>query len=487
MAFVLSVTGTAALAQLPAISVGPLGVELQSVASGLVSPLFLTHAGDGTSRLFIVEQTGLVRLVKNGVLQATPFLNVSALITPLNAGYDEKGLLGLAFHPGFGNPNSPGYRTLYTYETLPRVAAQATFTVPGTTSFSHQTAVVEWKASAADPDQVDPASRRILYRSDHPQGNHNAGMIAFDVNGYLYIADGDGGGSNDSGSGHVAGGNAQSLDVALGKILRIDPLSPALTPGSSDPISGNGQYRVPASNPFVGTAGLDEIYAYGLRNPYRFSFDAPTGRLIAADVGQNAIEEVDIITGGGNFGWARKEGTFTGPIAGDLTGLIDPVLQYDHDEGQSVIGGYVYRGALIPVLAGKYIFGDLGFNADGRLFYGDLTTGELRRLKIGLGTQETVNFYIKGFGQDAQGALYVMGSPNIGPSGTAGVVYRIIKVSKPGDISGDGQVNVFDLQIMAGAWNTQQGQPNYSPAADLTGDGRVNVFDLQVLAQNWNT
>jgi glucose/arabinose dehydrogenase len=500
IAFVVLAVGAAAMAQITdpiptPIPVGPLGIELQTVATGLVSPVYLVSPPDGSGRLFVVDQIGKVRLIKNGTLQAAVFLDVSGLITPLNAGSDERGLLGLAFHPGFADPNSPGYRTLFTYESLPTVAGSADFTVPGTASFDHQDSVVEYKVNPASPDQVDMATRRILFRGNHPFSNHNGGTIAFGSDGYLYISIGDGGGSNDSGAGHVAGGNAQDTTLALGKILRIDPLSPSLTPGSPNAASVNGQYRVPNDNPFVGVAGLDEAYAYGLRNPYRFSFDVPTGRLIAADVGQNSLEEVDIVTKGGNYGWRVKEGTFlfnfsngtvTANSPGSPAGLIDPVIQYDHDEGDAVIGGFVYRGQQIPVFVGTYLFGDLSGKGPppGRLFYGDLSTGSIRELTIGV-TPRSLGLFLKGFGQDAQGELYVLGSAVEGPSGTQGVVLKIVRIGVPGDVNGDGVVDAQDLLLLALAFGSHTGDPNYSPAADLTGDGTVDIIDVLTLADHW--
>jgi glucose/arabinose dehydrogenase len=492
---VVSASATAQITNpIPApIPLGPLGVELQTVASGLVAPVYLTSAPDGSGRLFVVDQIGKVRLIKNGTLQATAFLDVSAEITPLNAGYDERGLLGLAFHPGFADAGSPGYRALYVYVSVPFVSP-GDFTVPGVVSYNHQDVVVEYKVSLANPDLVDPASKRVLFRGNHPAGNHNGGMIAFGGDGYLYIAIGDGGGSNDNGSGHVAGGNAQDITLALGKMLRIDPLSPSLTPGSPNPASVNENYRVPADNPFVGVAGLDEVYAYGLRNPYRFSFDVPTGRLVVGDVGQNNLEEVDILTKGGNFGWRVKEGTFTfnfsnGTVTanspGVPAGLIDPVIQYDHDEGNAVAGGFVYRGQRIPVFVGTYIFGDYaGKGSSGRLFYGDLETGDIRELQIGV-TPRPLGMYLKGLGQDAEGELYVCGSTVQGPSGTQGMVRRIVRIGVPGDIDGDGLVDVADLLYLVDAFGSLEGDLNYSPAADLDGDGAVDVVDLLTLVENW--
>ncbi len=294
-------------AQLPSIPTGPISIELESVASGLNAPLEFVPVNDGSGRLFIVEQGGRIRLLKTGVVNATPVLDISAII--IVGG--EQGLLGLAFHPGFANASSPGFRKLYTYATF-NPSGAADFTVPKGSAFANQCVVTEWQISGANPDIVDVSTRRDVIRIDHPQENHSGGKIAFRPgDGYLYIGIGDGGGGNDVGDGHTPNlGNGQDITNLLGKILRIDPIAPALTAGSADAISGNGKYRVPRMNPFVGGAGLDEIYAFGFRNPFRFSFDPVGDRLLVGDVGQNAIEEIDVVEHGKNYGWNKKEGTF---------------------------------------------------------------------------------------------------------------------------------------------------------------------------------
>ena len=293
------------------IPAGPTAVDVQAVASGLVAPVYLTVAGDGSNRLFVVDQVGLVRLIKNGQLVDQPFLDVHGRLVSLNNAYDERGLLGLAFHPGFADSGSPGFGRLYTYQSEP-VAGPADFTVPlpSGVQFNHQDVVTEWQVDANNPDAVNPGSAREVLRSDHPQANHNGGQLVFGPDSLLYIGIGDGGAGNDVGSGHSPQGNGQDITTVLGKILRIDPLPPTLTADGVGPASANGQYRIPSDNPFAARNGVAEIYAYGLRNPYRFSFDPATGDLVAGDVGQNTIEEIDIVTKGGNYGWNRKEGTF---------------------------------------------------------------------------------------------------------------------------------------------------------------------------------
>ncbi len=257
----------------------------------------------------------------------------------LGGNYDERGLLGLATHPNFTeNP------LLYTYTSEPSSgpADFPTVLTEGTTN-NHQSVVAEWRLEPSTGSQVDPATRREVLRIDQPQSNHNGGTMRFGPDGLLYISLGDGGAADDQGNGHSAGGNAQDTSNILGSIIRID------VDGRT---SVNGRYAVPADNPFVNVAGVDEIYAYGLWNPFSFSFDRSTGQLCLADVGQNKIEEVDLIEKGRNYGWNLKEGAFyfdpngagsgyvttvpVGPVPSDL---VDPIAQYDHDDGTAVIGG----------------------------------------------------------------------------------------------------------------------------------------------------
>ena len=424
---------------------GSVRVGLTTLVGGLTAPLDLRPAPDGSGRLLVTDQAGSVRIVQGGSLRATPFLDVSSrLVSPLGilgshdeTDYDERGLLGFAIHPDFATPAAPGFRKVYTYTSEPN-SALADFTtapLPPGTSFDHQNVIAEWTVDAADPDRVDPASRREILRVDQPQFNHNGGMLSFDPDGYLLIGCGDGGAGNDVGEGHGPAGNGQDLGTVQGSLLRIDPLPTGARDAVNAP-SANGRYRIPATNPFAHADGLDEIYAYGLRNPYRFSLDPPTGRLVVADVGQDHVEEISLITAGANAGWRLKEGTFRfNPVDGSVTddlaglpaGLLDPVAQYDHDEGSAIVGGFVYRGSALPELAGKYVFGDFsrGFTQPGgRLFTADLGTGLIEELIIGL-DDRPLGLYLKGFGVDAAGELYVLGSTALGPYGTTGVVLQL--------------------------------------------------------------
>lgn len=429
------------LAAATAIAAGPIPdpivkgterIQLNAIAAGLVSPTAMAYAPDGSGRLFVVDQAGKIDVVQNGALQPTPFLDVSSLLAPLMTGYDERGLLGLAFSPDFNNPGTPGFHKFYTY-TNERVSGAADFTVPMTGAFDNQAVVSEWTVSSANPNVADASSRKVLMKIDHPEFNHDGGTLAFGPDKMLYISEGDGGNANDVGPGHnPTTGNASDTSTVLGKILRIDPA------GNN---SANGKYGIPASNPFAGGGGLGEIYAYGFRNPFRFSF-APNGDLIAGDVGQNNVEEVDRVIAGGNYGWHTKEGTFLfNPADGSVGastvggpgGLIDPVLQYDHDEGIAIVGGFVYHGADFPELDGKYVFGDFSTNFGtpaGRLFYGDLATGQINEFQYGL-ADLPLGLFVKGLGEGPDGELYLLGSTTLGPTGTTGVVVAIVPVPEP--------------------------------------------------------
>jgi glucose/arabinose dehydrogenase len=445
---------------LPPIPKGNIAVHLNPVATGMSAPAYGISAPGDTNRLFIVEQNGLLRVLQNGVLQPGAALDMQSRVqpplNPANAN-DERGFLGLAFHPGFATPASPGFNTLYTYQSEPiATGSSVTYAAPNNATQNYKMVISEWKMGPTGV--VDPNSRRELISFGKNAGNHNGGTIAFGRDGYLYLALGDGGNANDVGASHIEpGGNAQNMTTPLGKMLRIDPVNPALTLGSANPVSGNGQYRIPADNPFT-TAPVPETYALGFRNPYRFSFDrGGTGDLILADVGQNTVEEINRVVRGGNYGWAVKEGTFlfnreTGPNGNAGTvganspnlplGLIDPIsgplgtLQYDHGDGISITGGFVYRGTAIPELFGKYVFGDLairgGPRVDGRLFYADLEDGTIHEFLLPQFANDQIpnSLTVHGFGEDNNGELYAMVT-NTPANGTGGIVYMIAPVPEP--------------------------------------------------------
>jgi glucose/arabinose dehydrogenase/plastocyanin len=405
---------------------GNITVELKTIADGMVSPLGLAVPDDGGGRMFVYDQVGLIWVVTAAGRLPTPLLDLRTRLVNLSGAYDERGLLGLAVHPNFAqNP------ILYTYTSEPNSGAAdfpSTLT-PGTTN-NHQSVLAEWRINPANTNRADPASRREIMRIDKPQSNHNGGTLRFGPDHFLYLSLGDGGEADDQGTGHSPGGNGQNTTNILGSIIRID------VDGTN---SANGKYGVPTDNPFVAKPGVDEIFAYGLRNPFSFSFDRGSGLLYLGDVGQNKIEEVDIITKGSNYGWNIKEGTFyfdpNGAGAGYVTDmpvrpvppdLVDPIAQYDHDDGTAVIAGYVYRGSQIPALAGRFVFGDWGIfgSPSGRLYYLDASSA-VKELRIGI-EDRALGYYLKGYGEDATGELYVFASRPQGPTGIGGIMYKIV-------------------------------------------------------------
>jgi glucose/arabinose dehydrogenase len=400
-------------------------VELKPVASGLASPVHLVVSPDRADRLLVVDQAGTVRVVEGGALREEPFLDATQRLVALKPNFDERGLLSIAFDPGYRDAASPGHRRVFVYTSEP-VAGTPTFPFLHGAEMQpdHHAVIASWKVRA-DGLAVEPSTRVEVMRVVEPQFNHNGGMIAFGPDGYLYIGLGDGGSANDLGPGHnMETGNAQDMKVPLGKMLRIDVNGRA---------AASGTYGIPKDNPFVKSGGLPEIFALGLRNPWRWAFSGD--QLLVGDVGQNKLEMVYRVEAGKNYGWRIKEGTFkfstTGIIDDDLTGvppgLTPPVLQYDRDEGTSIIGGYLYRGRTFPALVGKYVFGDYrnGKTFSGRLFFAEIPNGEIRELRIGADDRE-LGFLLKGIGLDADGELYLCGSAQPGPVGTGGVVVKVI-------------------------------------------------------------
>jgi len=329
-------------------------------------PILVAHAGDGSGRLFVPDQSGMIHVVRPGATEAKLFLDLRAGTAPWTK-WNEEGLLGLAFHPRFR-------------ENGEFFVCQS---VKGEKRLQH---VTRFRVSGSDPDRADPASGEVVLEIEQPFWNHNGGPIAFGPDGRLYVGLGDGGSRNDP------FGHGQRLDVLFGKILRIDV-------DRRDPGLG---YAIPADNPFVGRDGArGEIYAFGLRNPWQLAFDLPTGRLWAGDVGQDLIEEIDLVVAGGNYGWSAQEGTKPFGSRAAAGPLIDPVWEYDHDVGKSVTGGRVYRGRAIPELVGRYV-------------YGDFVSGRMWALSVDDAGRATANHAIPwngrpifGFGADESGELYV--------------------------------------------------------------------------------
>jgi len=354
------------------------------VLQQLHSPTCIAAAPDASGRVFVCDQPGKIFIIEGGMMRPIPFLDISSTaaniadrkVLAVSTGYSERGLLSLAFHPGYSNPGSPGYRKFYlNYNKSYQSGIDPPQHDGGSWTVNCTTVIAEFQVSATNPNLADPLSERKVLLYPQPQANHNGGNMVFDANGLLYIGSGDGGASNDNGNGHTGGfansalGNGQDKTVYLGKILRIDPL------GTNGP---GGQYGIPATNPFVGEGGgvKEEIYAYGIRNPWGLAFDngpGGSGCLFCADVGQGRIEEVNLITNGGNYGWRYLEGTERPTFSSTMTHpggtLIDPIAQYGHPGitgttlpllGLSITGGIVYRGSAIPALQGKYVFGDYG-------------------------------------------------------------------------------------------------------------------------------
>ena len=353
-------------------------LDLQKVASGLSAPVFLT-APAGDPRLFIVEQAGTIRIVQSGNVLSTPFLDITSSV----ASGGERGLLSMAFDPLYA---STGFFFIYF------------------TDLNGDIAIERYQVSSGDPNLANPSPLRILTIPHRDFPNHNGGLVTFGPDGFLYLGTGDGGGGGDT------LGNGQNLNALLGKLLRIDVSN----------ASSVQPYAIPSTNPFAGQIGRrGEIWAYGLRNPWRYAFDAATDFLYIGDVGQNRMEEVDVAaaaTAGLNYGWNITEGTLCYPNAPCNTeGLTLPVLEYAHDAsgGCAIIGGRVYLGNAIPELQGRY-------------FYSDLCSGWLRSFVYSNGTAiEKTDWgitnagQILSFGEDAQGELYMLAS--------SGTIYKVVR------------------------------------------------------------
>ncbi|MEM7425544.1 MAG: PQQ-dependent sugar dehydrogenase [Pseudomonadota bacterium] len=402
-------------------------VKLEPVVSGVNTPLAMVQP-DGDDRKFVIEQNGRVRIIdKDGNLSATPFLDIRNEIVDLHQDFDERGLLGLAFHPNF-KENGKFYVAYSSHLNYDSDLGKMLW-------WSHTNTVAEYTVSKDDPDAADPNSARIIHRLDWPQFNHNGHWIGFGPDGMLYISTGDGGYANDWGIGHnVTEGNGQDMTTKLGKILRIDVNKSA---------DGNN-YAVPSDNPFVGNDDVaPEIWASGLRNPWRCSFDTAGGDLICADVQQNSYEEVDVIVKGGNYGWRVMEGNHcfdytkpdNHPKSCKQDGLIMPILEYknctakpDGCLGISITGGYVYNGSH-DAWKGKYIFGDWSKSfatMDGQIFIG--TKGDDGKWSMEVAEVEGMDGkkpYILAFAQDSAGEVYALTSITTGPNGSLDTIYRV--------------------------------------------------------------
>lgn len=349
-------------------------VTLQPVASGFDQPVHVTHAGDGSGRLFVVEQAGVIRIVAQGRMLSAPFLDIRDRV----ASGGEKGLLSVAFHPRFRDNGL--FYVNYTAQLAPDNASRGRRAL--------HTVIARYRI--ASTNLADRASESVLLTIEQPYGNHNGGQIAFGPDGYLYVGMGDGGAANDP---HNHG---QNLATLLGAMLRIDVDREQLP----------RRYAIPADNPFIETKGARaEIWAYGFRNPWRFAFDRVTGRLFVADVGQNAVEEIDIVRRGGNYGWRIMEGDICTPgvsASCDNEGLEKPLFTYRHPEGFSVTGGGVYRGNGAGALCGAYLFADYVTKHVWALRLDGDAVAAQREIA-------SIDENISSFGEDEHGELYVVG------------------------------------------------------------------------------
>ena len=433
-------------------------LSLERVAAGLASPIFATHAPNDPDRLFIVQRSGAIRILNLNNINQTPttFMTVPSVST-----FFEGGLLGLAFHPDYQN-NGFFYVHYTTSTGGPFRSRIARFTRTNETS-------------------ANPNTLQVVLEITQPQGNHNGGWIGFSpIDEYLYVAIGDGGNGNDQGSGHTAGiGNSQDItNNLLGKMLRLD------VDGDDFPADGNRNYAIPADNTFVGVTGDDEIFLYGLRNPFRCSFDRENGDLYIGDVGQGAREEISFYPGEGhpdrNMGWRLREGTISTPGVGGAqpSDGVNPIYDYPRTGqfgGFSVTGGIVYRGP-IQSLNGFYLFGDFGsnnfwgFRYDGSTpdnFDGDNHTEVIRWnsfLDVNVGSLGSM----VAFGEDLVGNVYIC---DLG-----GEVFRVSDGTPAliGDTNGDGNINLLDVASFVNAISNAL----FSYEADINSDGQVNLLDV---------
>lgn len=372
----------------------PLNLKMTKVASGFTSPVGMASPQDGTNRLYIIEQGGKIKIIKKGKVLPEPFLNVSSKLDGLNIAYSEKGLLGLAFHPQYKSNGR-----FFIYYSAPIKSS----------GFDHKSIIAGYRVSS-NADVADVTSETIIMEIAQPESNHNGGCMAFGKDGYLYIGLGDGGGAGDK---HGSTGHGQDLSTLLGSIIRID-------------VDGKKPYSIPPDNPFINqTNARPEIYAYGLRNPWRFSFDRATGRLFCSDVGQNKYEETNLIEKGKNYGWRIMEGNhcYDPPQGCNTSGLAMPIDEYDHSFGISVCGGYFYRGLMFPSLQGYYLFGDW----NGKLFYLKEENNQWIRgdILVNGNSKNDIDVKLNSMGEDEKGEVYVITQKLFGPKSPTGAVYRL--------------------------------------------------------------
>lgn len=432
---------------------GATDIATTRVADGLGFTVGITHAPGDPTRLFILEKPGVIKILnlETGTVNPTPFLNINGDVGGGTSFNDERGLLGLAFHPNYQENG-------YFYVNF--------------TANNGATTIRRYKVSK-DPDIASVGSGSNILLFSQPFANHNGGWIGFGPDGYLYIATGDGGSGGDPQD------NGQTLDTLLGKMLRIDV----------DNTDQGLNYGIPDDNPFVGEDGRDEIWAYGLRNPWRSSFDRETGDLYIGDVGQGSQEELNFqpasSTGGENYGWRCYEGNNAFNLTGcpPASTMVFPFHAYPTN--CAVTGGYVYRGCDIPSLRGTYFFADfcsaqiwsLEPEYDGKEF--DFSNFQTRTSQLSPSIEGFSISWISSFGEDANGELYIAAQG----FGSTGSIFKVIP--EPGsapvaDLNCDGSINVLDMLQLLGAWGACEDCPE-----DLNEDGQVNVLDLLELLGQW--
>ena len=383
----------------------PLTIRLQPVLSGLSLPLYVTNARDGSNRIYILQQRGIIKVLQPGASTPTDFLNVTGVVSTSG---NERGLLGLAFHPQY--PTNGRFFIYYTRNSDGALE------------------IAEFQRSLSDPNQANPTPVRTIITIPHSSfSNHNGGTILFGPDGYLYLGTGDGGSGNDPNN------NAQNINSLLGKILRID---------INTPVQQTPAYNIPPTNPYAGaTLGADEIYALGMRNPYRFSFDrSGTNQLWVGDVGQDAIEEVDIIALGGNYGWRVYEGdrcTNNDPSLCIPINYLPPVFEYSSSGSTnprcSVTGGHVYRGIRNSLPNGSYMYGDY--------CSGEILLWNSNQQSVLLDTAR----FISSFGEDESGELYVTDL-------SGGTMAKVVRAKARADFDGDLKTDVSIYRPSEGNW-----------------------------------
>lgn len=368
--------------------------KLVNVADSLYGPVALENSHDGSGRLFVGEQAGTIRIIKNGKALKEPFLNIRSSLVHMENKYMDVGLLGFSFHPDFKRNGR-----FFVHYSAPS----------GRPGFDNKSVLAEFHVSRDNPDRAEPASGNVILEVYQPEENHNGGNIVFGRDGYLYMGFGDGGGQGDK---HREIGNGQDLNQLLGKIIRID-------------VDHGYPYKVPQDNPFVGKKARPEIWAYGMRMPWRISFDSKTGELFCGDVGQDKYEEVDIIRKGMNYGWRAMEGfhiydTVLHSKGGDFT---LPIAEYEHKVGVSITGGYVYRGSRYPAMQGKYIFADWAF----KVFYLEQSDGKwiMHNCRFEGKADNVFPFRINSFGEGEDGEIYMVTQTEVGALSPTGVIYKV--------------------------------------------------------------